>query len=114
MIDEKKIDTDLIDGLNKTIRQIRGDVRGFFIDLTWSDGETSITLDEVNDLLLLVGVSKLKRKYSGTVVFAFNFSDVEADNEDDLKQVLEDSTEIIFDYEHDNIWIQEVTDVEEE
>ena len=103
MIDEKKIDTDLISGLNKTIREIRGDMRGFFADLTWSNGETNITLDQVNDLLDLIGMSKLKRKFSGTVVFAFNFSDVEADNEDDIKQVLEDSTEIIFDYEHDNV-----------
>ena len=114
MIDEKKFDTDLISSLNKTIKQIRGDVRGFFADLTWSDGGSSITLDEVNELLALINASPLKRKYSGTVVFAFDFSEVEADSEDDLKQVLEDATTIMFDYEHSNICIQEVNDVEEE
>ena len=114
MIDEKKIDTDLISDLNKTIRQIRGDVRGFFADLVWNAGQREITLDEVNELFLLIGVSPLKRKYSGTAVFAFDFNGVEADDEDDLRQVIEDATEIMFDYDHNNTYIQDITDVEEE
>ena len=114
MIDEKKIDTDLIDSLNKTIKQMRGDVRGFFADLTWNSGTVEITLDEVNDFLAIINVPLLKRKYSGTVVLAFDFSGVEADDEDDLKQVIEDATEIMFDYDHNNTYIQDITDVEEE
>lgn len=113
MIDEKKIDTDMIDSLKKTIKQTRGDVRSFFADLEWKNGTVEIELDEVNEFLELINVSPLKRRYSGTVVFAFDFSEVEADSEDDLKQVLEDATTIMFDYEYGNTCIQEVTSVEE-
>lgn len=114
MIDEKKIDTDMIDSLNKTIKQMRGDVRGFFADLDWNNGTVEIELDEVNEFLALINVSPLKRKYSGTAVFAFDFNGVEADSQDDLKQVIEDATEIMFDYDHNNTYIQDITDVEEE
>jgi len=103
-----------VDELELSIKVIRKEVHAFFANLEWSNQEATVSLDDVNDLLEQIKADKIKRKFSGTVVFAFDFSGVEAEDEDDLKQVIEDATEIMFDYDHKNTYIQDITDVEEE
>lgn len=101
------------DTQRKAIRDLRNNVRDFFSEVEWEDGEQTVNKRDVNDLLERIGSSKLTTKYTGTFTITGNFS-IEVEDEDEIEDVIQESTEISnwsADMDVDQI---EVHDVEEE
>jgi hypothetical protein len=69
---------------------IRNKVRDFFSEREWSDRETTVNLDEVNELLNSIGSHVIQSKYSGSITISLTFSDLDADDADDAISKIED------------------------
>lgn len=74
--------------------QTRSKVRDFFSERDWEDRETTVTLDEVNELLNDIGTHPIQSTYSGTITIQVDFSDLDADNEDDAVDKIQDEIQI--------------------
>jgi hypothetical protein len=101
------------DQYRKTVSDIRTEVRDFFSEGEWSDGETTVNKGDVNMLLESIGSYKLTTKYTGTFTIHGTFN-VEADDEDTATALLEDDISVDFyggDINVDNI---EIFDIEED
>jgi hypothetical protein len=97
----------------KEIRDLRSNVRDFFSESEWSDGEQTVNKSEVNDLLERIGAAKLTTKYNGTFTITGSFS-IEVEDEDEIEDIITENTEISnwsADMDVDQI---EVHDVEED
>jgi hypothetical protein len=97
----------------QTIRSIRNEVRDFFSEGEWSDGETTVNKGDVNAMLERIGAAKLTTKYNGTFTITGSFS-IEVEDEDEIEDIITENTEISnwsADMDVDQI---EVHDVEED
>jgi len=97
----------------KEIRDLRHEVRDFFSEGEWEDGETTCNKGDVNALLERIGCSKLTTKYRGTFTITGTFN-VEVEDEDELQNIIEENTDVsnyTADMDVDNI---EVFDIEED
>ena len=95
------------------IREIRNEVRDFFSEGEWSDGETTCNKGDVNALLERIGANKLTSRYTGTFIINGTFS-LEAEDESEAVSLLEGDINVEFyggDIDVDNI---EVHDMEED
>jgi hypothetical protein len=79
----------LVDKLYNVKRQ----VREFFKDQEWDNGEVVITKGDVNELLGEIECDKLTSRYVGTFTITGTFN-VEADDGDDVEAIISDSTEV--------------------
>jgi hypothetical protein len=73
---------------------IRNKVRDFFSEREWSDRETTVTLDEVNELLNSIGSHSIQTTYSGNITISVSFSDLDADDEDDAISKIQDEISV--------------------
>jgi len=95
------------------IREIRHEVRDFFSESEWSDGETTVNKGDVNAMLERIGCNKLTSTYTGTFTIHGTFS-LEAEDTDSAISVLEDNINVEFydgDIDVDSI---EIHDMEED
>jgi len=102
-----------IDSKRKELRDLRNNVRDFFSEGEWSDGEQTVNKSEVNDLLERIGAAKLTTKYNGTFTITGSFS-IEVEDEDEIEDIITENTEISnwsADMDVDQI---EIHDVEED
>lgn len=103
-----------IDSKRKELRNLRNEVRDFFSEGEWEDGETTCNKGDVNALLERIGCSKLTTKYRGTFTITGSFN-LEVEDEDEIQSIIEDNTDVsnysadmevegieIFDIEEDN------------
>lgn len=72
------------------VRAIRNTVRDFFSEREWESRETTVTLDEVNELLNSIGSHSIQSTYSGSITISVSFSDLDADDEDDAISKIQD------------------------
>ena len=89
----------------------RNKVRDFFSESEWSDGETTITKSDVNELLDSIGCNRLTTKYRASFTITGTFN-VDAEDEDDVETIFPDNVSVDFysgDIDVDNI---EVMDIE--
>lgn len=96
-----------------TIREIRTEVRDFFSEGEWSDGETTVNKGDVNLLLESIGCNKLTTKYRGTFTVTGVFV-VDVEDEDDVTDLVTDGISVDFyggDLDVEQI---EVFDIEED
>lgn len=79
------------------IAAIRGAVHDFFAE-RYEAGEREITctVDDVNDLLSSIGANKLKRLFTITGQVNFVITDVEADDEDDANDIVNNELQLEF------------------
>jgi two-component sensor histidine kinase len=77
-----------------TSAKIRNHVRDFFSEREWSDRETTVTLDEVNELLNNIGSHAIQTTYSGSVTISLTFSDLDADDADSAIAMIEDEIQV--------------------
>ena len=95
------------------IRNIRNEVRDFFSEGEWTDGETTCNKGDVNAMLERIGANKLTTKYSGTFTINGTFS-IETEDLEGAIASFEDNVNVEFydgDIDVDNI---ETHDVEED
>ena len=77
------------------LRDIRTNVRDFFSEAEWSDSETTVNKNDVNELLETIGCNKLTTKYRGTFTVSGTFS-VEVEDEDDVTDIVTDGISVDF------------------
>ena len=97
----------------KDIVDIRNEVRDFFSEGEWQDGETTVNKRDVNFLLERIGSNKLTSRYTGTFIINGTFS-VEAEDAESATSLLEDDINVDFyggDIEVDSI---DIHDMEED
>jgi hypothetical protein len=102
-----------VDKLQDELRKIRYDVRDFFSEGEWSDGETTVNKGDTNALLERIGANKLTTKYRATYTITGSFN-VEVEDEDDVESIFTDNVTVDFydgDIDVDQI---EVLDIEED
>jgi hypothetical protein len=114
-IDKAKGIDDLNELLTKqsnTIRSIKENVRDFFSEVEWEDGEQTVSKSDVNELLERIGSHKLTSQYGGSFTITGTFQ-VEAEDEDDARNKFEEGVDVNF-YDGDITVDQtEVDEVEE-
>jgi predicted RNA-binding Zn ribbon-like protein len=108
---EKAGETDAVQQVaNETrarVSSIRNTVRDFFSEREWESRETTVTLDEVNELLNSIGSHSIQTTYSGSITISVSFSDLDADDEDDAISKIQD--EITVDLYNASIQIDDVS-----
>ena len=101
------------DKLLQEIRSIKNEIRDFFSEGEWSDGETTVNKGDVNAILERIGCNKLTTKYSGTFTVTGTFN-LEVEDEDEVESMIADNMEVSVwgaDIDVDSV---EVHDVEED
>jgi hypothetical protein len=92
---------------------MRNQVRDFFSEGEWNDGEFSASKQDVNELLESIGAHKLTTKYRATYTITGTFS-VDVEDEDEVESLFTDNVNVDFydgDIDVDQI---EVLDIEED
>lgn len=100
------------DSAQKEIRTIKNEVRDFFSEGEWNDGETTVSKGDTNAMLESIGCNKLTTTYAGTFTITGTFN-VEAEEEDEVDNIAQDGIHVEFyggDIDVDNI---EIFDVQE-
>ena len=82
-----------VDNKRKELRNLRNEVRDFFSEGEWNNGEQTVNKPEVNDLLERIGSDKLTTKYRGTFTITGSFN-VEVEDEDEIQSIIEDNTDV--------------------
>jgi hypothetical protein len=103
----------LLNQQSNTIRSIKNNVRDFFSEVEWENGEQTVTKSDVNELLELIGSHKLTSKYGGSFTITGTFQ-VEAEDADDAESKFSDNVDVSF-YDGDITVDQvEVNDIDED
>jgi hypothetical protein len=114
---ERTKDTDAVqqraDKYFQQVREIRNEVRDFFSEGEWSDGETTVNKGDVNLLLERIGANKLTTKYTANYTITGTFN-VEVEDERDVESLFMDNVTVEF-YDGDiDVDLIEINDIEEE
>jgi DNA repair ATPase RecN len=110
--DDKESITKSYQSMATELRSIRNEIRDFFSEGEWSDGETVVNKGDVNAMLERIGSHKLTTKYRGTFTVTGTF-ELDAEDEDEIDSVITDNLSVecyAADIDVDTI---EVLDVEE-
>ena len=114
---ERAKETDAIqqvsDNYRKEVRTIKNEIRDFFSEGEWSDGETTVNKGDVNAMLERIGCNKLTTKYNGTFTITGTFS-LEVEDEDEIQSIIEENTDISNWSADMDIEQVEVHDIEED
>ena len=95
------------------VTAIRHEVRDFFSEGEWNDGETNVNKGDVNMLLESIGCNKLTTRYNANFTITGTFS-VDVEDEDEVESLFTDNVSVDFydgDIDVDQI---EVNDIEED
>ena len=112
-IEKAKSVDELNDQQRKTIIDIKNNVRDFFSEGQWDDGEFTASKEDVNQLLTTIGTNRLTTKYRASYTVTGTFS-VDAEDADDAEAIFTDNLSVDFydgDIDVDQI---EVLDIEED
>lgn len=96
------------------VQRIRGDVYELFSS-NYSSGDEDITLsvEDINELLRSIGADELKRNWSATVQVYLTITGIEASNQEEATEIVENNIEVSYsedgDLFVDEITVQEVT-----
>ena len=85
-------DRNEVAGLYKKLAVIRGAVYDFFND-RYGSGDTEIVMDVelINELLESIGADKLRNLYEATVILTVTVQEIEAADEDEVKDIINDN-----------------------
>jgi len=103
----------LLNAQSNTIRSIKNNVRDFFSEVEWENGEQTVTKSDVNELLELIGSHKLTSRYGGTFRITGTFQ-VEAEDAEEAESMFVDNVDVSFSDGDYTIDETEVNDVEED
>ena len=96
------------------VSAIRNTVRDFFSEREWESRETTVTLEEVNELLNSIGSHSIQTTYSGSITISVSFCDLDADDEDDAISKIQDEISVDLYNATTNIDDVSVDDITEE
>lgn len=97
------------------LSDVKYKVRDFFGELEWSDGQATVTRDEVNELLKSIQCDLIRAEYRATVTITAYISGYSAESADEAADCIGDDIDVSIgssaDIQVDSI---DVSDVEEE
>jgi hypothetical protein len=97
------------------LSDVKYKVRDFFGELEWSDGQATVTRDEVNELLKSIQCDLIRAEYRATVTITAYISGYSAESADEAIDCIGDDIDVSIgssaDIQVDSI---DVSDVEEE
>jgi hypothetical protein len=96
------------------VSTIRNTVRDFFSEREWESRETTVTLEEVNELLNSIGSHSIQTTYSGSITISVSFCDLDADDEEDAINKIQDEISVDLYNATTNIDDVSVDDITEE
>jgi len=99
----------------RTISNARQTVYSFFND-RHSSGDEELTADvsDINEMLDEIGADKLRNLYSATVIITVEVSNIEATDEDDVREAIEDELQVDIGMFDTRIQQIDIDDVREE
>ena len=85
-----------------------GDVKAFFEEV-YTDNETDMTVsvEDVNVLLVSIGAEPFARAWSATVTITATVTGVEANSKDEVENIIKDSIEVAFEADGD-LWVDDI------
>ena len=96
---ERAKDVDIVqhvsDEQRAKVTAIRREVRDFFSEGEWNDGEQTINKGDVNELLEKIGCNKLTTRYNATFTITGTFT-VDCEDEDDAEALFTDNVDVSF------------------
>jgi hypothetical protein len=79
------------------LNQLREEVYNFFKDRYDSgDSEITVTVEDVNEMLVMIGAGSLKALFTVTGTIHFVVTDIEAESEDDAREILTNDLSVEF------------------
>lgn len=94
---------------------IRREVYNFFNERYDSgDSEITCTVDDVNELLEMIGADKLKSLFTVSGTISFTITDIEAESEDDATNLVIDSISAEYGDVGSIDWDVEITDTSQQ
>jgi hypothetical protein len=97
--------------VSQQIREIRNEIRDFFSEGEWEDGEQQVSKSDVNAMLERIGAQKLTTIYGGSFTITGTFSNVDAEDEDEAKRMVAEEINVDFnagDIQVDDISVDEI------
>ena len=112
---EASYNKDVASTLRTKNYNIRQQVYDFFNE-RYDSGEDEITctVDDVNELLESIGADKLKRMWTVCGRVEFTITDVEADSEEDARDIVENNLSLEYDGNSVDDYNIEVNDIEQQ
>jgi hypothetical protein len=105
----------LLQNRNSKFIDLRINVYDFFNERYDSgDNEITCTVDDVNELLEYIGADKLKRLWTVSGRIEFTITDIEADSEDEARDMVENNLSVEFDGNIVDDYNIDVHDVEQQ
>ena len=108
MIQQKDSLKELLDACQRSKRSMAGDVKAFFEEV-YTDNETDMTVSvgDVNELLVSIGAEPFARAWSATVTITATVTGVEANSKDEVENIIKDSIEVAFEADGD-LWVDDI------
>ncbi len=106
---------ELAQSRHSKIVDIRSNVYDFFNErLVIGDNEITCTIEDVNELLEYIGADKLKRLFTVSGRIEFTVTDIEADSEEEARDMVENNLSVEFDGNIVDDYNIDVHDVEQQ
>lgn len=110
-----KAANELSTGRYQKVSDIRGNVYEFFNErYDSSSDDITCTVDDVNELLEYIGADKLKRLFTVSGRIEFTVSDIEADSEDEARDMVESNLTVEYDGNMVDDYNVEINDVDQQ
>ena len=106
----RKQHQDLADAASTELRKVRNEIRDFFSEGEWDNGEQTVNKSDVNFLFERIGVNKLTTTYRGSASITFTF-EVEAEDEDNARSIIEENASVSedgFDSTEESVEVDEI------
>jgi hypothetical protein len=106
----RKQHQDLADAASTELRKVRNEIRDFFSEGEWDNGEQTVNKGDVNFLFERIGVNKLTTTYRGSASITFTF-EVEAEDEDNARSIIEENASVSedgFDSTEESVEVDEI------
>jgi hypothetical protein len=100
--------TEMYNDRLQTLHRIRGDVYEFFSsNYSSGDEELTFSVEDINELLRTIGADELKRLWSATIKIHVTVNGIEASNEDEAREIVENNIEVSYSEDGD-LFVDEV------
>jgi hypothetical protein len=97
------------------IAEIRREVYDFFNgQYSTGDSELTFTVDDINELLESIGADKLKKLWTVSGRVEFTITDIEAESEDDVYQIVENGITLELDGNLVDDWSLDIRSTDEQ
>ena len=108
MIEQKDSFKEMLELCQRSKRNMAGDVKAFFEEV-YTDNETDMTVsvDDVNELLVRMGAEPFTKSWSATVTITATVTGVEANSKDEVENIIKDSIEVAFEADGD-LWVDDI------